>query len=165
MREGKTERAPPPRRHMRVCKQAKENEDWAGAEVHRPFHKSGVHLFCPLACLHLFNIVWDILLDFMHTVKNFWESRAMPTFKGERAPPPWNKPEPNKKDPDFKNKMKEYNRKQKAMNILCATHTLCTFSDANKTKVDDRVKNLCGEQDWINGTLVRSSRHTTLTKR
>jgi hypothetical protein len=156
LRQGDDEKAPAPRRHMNVCRQGQDNEDWDGQEVAKPYHATGVTHFCPLASLHLFDIVWDIACDYMHTVKGFWEARIIKTFNGERHPRPYTKSEPKQDEENYRTKLKEWRSRRTANAKLKTAHTLCTFSAADKRKVDERVKNLCGEPDWINQTLVRN---------
>ena len=128
--------------------------EWTGPEVRRPDELTGVSLFCPLAALDLFDIVWDVMLDLMHTVKNFWEARIIPTFKGERCPKKRPSYKSNPQRIDHEAKVAEQARADVAYTILHARHKLCTLTKPNQDKVDRRIKNLCGQPDWINPTLV-----------
>jgi hypothetical protein len=154
LRAGRTDSAPRPRQHMRVCNQAHANEDWTGPICHRPCTQTGVKRFSPLGILFKFDLVWDMLLDLMHTCKNFWVERIIPTFKGDRAPAKKTFREISPHDKDYRNKKRAQDKRKTAFGLYLATHTKVTFTKADMEKVDKRVKDLCGEQQWINRTLV-----------
>lgn len=154
LRKGNTEKAPRPRIHMKVCNEAQANEDWTGADVHRPVTRTGVNRYSPLCALDLFNMVWDFMLDWMHTCMNFWKSRIIPTFKGERAPAPKSFPDLAKNIENYRQKAKLQKDKKIAHAAYAASHAMVTFTKPNMEIVDKRVKDLCGEQKWIPRTLV-----------
>ena len=55
-------------------------------------HTNGVNRWCPLAALHLFNVVWDFVFDIMHAADVF-KRYIVPSMKGDRVPkkkPPLN---------------------------------------------------------------------------
>jgi len=139
---------------MRACNQALQNEQWTGAVNAEPHNKTGIVKYCPLSTLHMFDIIWDIMLDMMHTIKGFWEARVIPTFKGTRCPAHSTAPEPTKNQPDYRERLKEFRRAGAAYGNLRAAHDLCKFEQKHMDLVDKRVKNLCGEPDWINNTMV-----------
>ena len=154
LRGGDTEGPPRPRTHLRACAQAKENEEWTGLVKDTPEKFTGVKWFCPLACLHLFDIIWDFMLDYMHTVKGFWEERVIAVFKGERLPAKKFKARPKTGAANFEQKTTEYKRASTAYSEMAAEHTQCTVSKAGAKTVDKRVRKLCGQPDWIKPTMV-----------
>jgi hypothetical protein len=50
-------------------------------------HIAGVNRWCPLAVLHMFDVVWDFVFDVMHAADVF-KRYIVPTMKGERVPRP-----------------------------------------------------------------------------
>jgi hypothetical protein len=50
-------------------------------------HIAGVNRWCPLAVLHMFDVVWDFVFDVMHAADVF-KRYIVPTMKGERVPKP-----------------------------------------------------------------------------
>ena len=50
-------------------------------------HIAGVNRWCPLAALHMFDVVWDFVFDIMHAADVF-KRYVVPTMKGERVPKP-----------------------------------------------------------------------------
>lgn len=145
---------------MRACNQALQNEKWTGAVNAEPHNKTGIVKYCPLSTLHMFDIIWDVMLDMMHTIKNFWEARVIPTFKGTRCPARSTASEPSKTDKNYRDRLKEFRRAGEAYANLRAAHDLCTFEQKNMDLVDKRVKSLCGEPDWINNTMVKTNTHS-----
>lgn len=149
------------RRHMQACAHARANEEWDGAKTKPPSKDSGVARFCPLCALDRFDIIWDIMLDMMHTIKNFWEARVMPTFSGDRVPASKVPPKPvnkttNENDADYCEKFAAWCKAGDDYAKVVADHALCTFPIADRIIVDKRVQELAGEPGWINSSLVLS---------
>jgi len=164
LREGNEERKPPAREHTKTCRQAEDNEEWCGLVKDTPVKFTGVNLFCPLACLYQFDMIWDILLDYMHTVKNFWEARMIPTFMGDRRPKKrYSDERPKEADPDYENKMEELRKMRTAWMSHANVHALCTIPRDETALVDRRIKHLCGQPDWIRPTLVTFPLHLRKT--
>lgn len=59
------------------------NMAW-GSKTH-PRRRSGVDGPCPLAKVPLFNLVWDVCMDFMHIVKVLMSGHLLPLLKGKRS--------------------------------------------------------------------------------
>ena len=51
-----------------------------------PYKTTGVKEVCPLAALHLFNLVWDLLPDMMHIVPAVMKGHVVPMMQGKRDP-------------------------------------------------------------------------------
>jgi hypothetical protein len=85
---GKTELRPPPpvRKHEDIIAAGERAGasvlDWDDEE--HPRKESGVDGECPLAMIHLFDLVWDVCMDFMHIVKVFLSGHLLPLLKGKR---------------------------------------------------------------------------------
>jgi hypothetical protein len=82
------DRGPPPHRtHESVIADAAEAASSAlpwQSKTH-PRRKSGVDGPCPLAKVPLFNLVWDVCMDFMHIVKVLMSGHLFPLLKGQRS--------------------------------------------------------------------------------
>ena len=50
-----------------------------------PRRETGVDGHCPLARIPLFNLVWDVCMDFMHLVKVLIAGHLIPLLKGQRG--------------------------------------------------------------------------------
>jgi hypothetical protein len=57
--------------------------DWE-SDAH-PRKAQGVDGECPLAKVPLFDLVWDVCMDFMHIVKVLLGGHMVPLLKGQRA--------------------------------------------------------------------------------
>jgi hypothetical protein len=144
---------------MQSCIQAEANEDWEGPDSRAPVKTTGIDRWCPLSVLFLWCMIWDFPGDMMHTIKNFWEARVVPTFKGERKPAANTQPkgkEPGKEDPEYVAKKKKNEMKAKQWTELHDAHVLCTMHTSARKVVDGRVKNLCGRSDWVRHTMVNA---------
>ena len=51
-----------------------------------PYKTSGVKEFSPLCCYPMFNIVWDVLMCFMHMVPVILRDHIVPLMRGKRYP-------------------------------------------------------------------------------
>jgi len=79
--------APRPRTHESIIAAgaASAASDMPWAHPHHPRKASGVDGECPLAKIPLFNLVWDLCMDFMHIVKVLISGHLLPLLKGQRA--------------------------------------------------------------------------------
>lgn len=50
-----------------------------------PRYETGVDGPCPLAHVPLFDLVWDVCMDFMHMVKVVLSGHVLPLLKGQRG--------------------------------------------------------------------------------
>jgi hypothetical protein len=87
---GEQEDRPPPnpRTHARVVAAAAASEaetDLAWDHDDHPRKASGVDGLCPLAKLPLFNMVWDVCMDYMHIVKVLISGHLLPLLKSSRG--------------------------------------------------------------------------------
>ena len=155
LRMGNEEPRPSPREHNETCAQAMQNQDWEGLQKDFPVNFTGVRLFCPLACLYLFDIIWDMMLDYMHTVKGFWEARVIPTMRGDRCPKKRFEADPERNDPEYEGKMEELVQPKARWKTHEKVHKQCTIPSDKAALVDQRIKELCGQQDWIKQTMVQ----------
>jgi hypothetical protein len=96
--------APAPRTHSESTRQAKEAEEYCGAECHHPEHTHGIRGWCPLSLLPFFNIIWDLCPDLMHINKNLWDRCIVALFMGQRDP---KKPKKNPNPGRFRDQKKK----------------------------------------------------------
>jgi hypothetical protein len=54
-------------------------------DTYAELQTNGVNRWCPLAALHLFDVVWDFVFDIMHAADVF-KRYIVPSMKGERVP-------------------------------------------------------------------------------
>ena len=95
--------APAPRTHSESTRQAKEAEEYCGAECHHPENTHGIRGWCPLGLLPFFNIIWDLCPDLMHINKNLWDRCIVALFMGKRDP---KKPKKNPNPGRFRDQKK-----------------------------------------------------------
>ena len=82
-------RLPPPlRQHRNVVRQGLQGRDYTGAEDKHPKILTGIRDWCPLCFVPGFDIVWDVVGDFMHAVK-WYPSHLVSAMNGKTqlAPP------------------------------------------------------------------------------
>jgi hypothetical protein len=165
--DGVPEGPPPPRTHEQACREAKWSENstygWDNKNNH-PRIKTGINYWCPLSVLMKFNMIWDFCPDMMHIISTFFERLVIGVFSGARRKP-FTYPQPvdpgrgknvsQERHAEYKVKHKLYTKKKKENDKLNTNQDKCTFSKADMALVDMRVKNLCGEPDWIKNSLVR----------
>jgi hypothetical protein len=81
-----TDVAPAERTPASVARDAKESQDsmllWQN-ENH-PRRASGVNGVCALSLLPMFNIIWDVMPDWMHIIKNLMLPHFIKVVKGKR---------------------------------------------------------------------------------
>jgi hypothetical protein len=79
---------PTTRTNEGMLRDAEASEAFPGPPGHadHPRWHSGVSAICPLAYLHLWDMVWDFLPDFMHINEGYFKSHMLPLLKGERFP-------------------------------------------------------------------------------
>lgn len=87
---GKAEdRGPPePRTHASIIRDAATTEaawqlKWKDKQ--HPRRDTGVDGECPLAKVPLFNLVWDVCMDYMHLVKVLISGHLLPLLKSQRT--------------------------------------------------------------------------------
>ncbi len=82
-----TRRIPPTRTHEGIVAAGQVTEasqlDWQDKQ--HPRYQTGVDGPCPLALVPLFDLVWDVCMDFMHMVKVILSGHLLPLLKGQRA--------------------------------------------------------------------------------
>lgn len=149
-----TKEAPAPRTHDASCQHARESEASHLRWEHQahPRKLSGINYVCPLVLLKLFDVVWDVLPDFMHLNKTFCERLLLGVYKGERAPklPATVKPaKPSRRSTraeqaTYKQALSDYNKHMGVYHEAVQANRECTFSKGDQDLVDQRVKNLVG---------------------
>ena len=86
---GLPEPLPPPqmRTHAGIVRDAEITEacDWEWKHKQHPRRATGVDGPCPLALVPLFDLVWDVCMDFMHIVKVLVAGHLLPLLKGKRG--------------------------------------------------------------------------------
>ena len=88
-------REPEPRLHAATCKDALKNQMRRDTRVRlnprdvemedKTKHIRGAKEWCPLAKLHLFDVIWDFVPDMMHLVQGVLKTYIVQTMKGSRA--------------------------------------------------------------------------------
>ena len=83
---GDTETAPPERTPASIDRDARESRDsdLPHKSQRHPRRSTGVNGVSALSLLPLFNIVWDVLPDWMHIVKNVMLGHFVKVVKGKR---------------------------------------------------------------------------------
>ena len=80
-------RGPPAlRTHAAYVADGTRNASHTGKKMDAPYKETGIYDVSPLVNVPLFNIVWDVLADVMHTVPRFWKGHMFPLFRGVRTP-------------------------------------------------------------------------------
>lgn len=78
--------APDLRTHAGYIADGIANTTYDGPAKYSPHKESGVYNVSPIVDIPLFNIVWDVLADVMHTVPRFWRGHVFPLLRGLRYP-------------------------------------------------------------------------------
>jgi hypothetical protein len=107
-------------------------------------------------------MIWDFCPDMMHINKTFWERLAVGVFSGARCPP-FTAKKPAEPTPSasaeaqtkYRAALAKYESIKADYSREARAFQECTFSEADRKLVDERVKNLVGYPDWIKTTLVR----------
>jgi hypothetical protein len=85
---GPVEDRPPcaPRTHSDFIRHGQENDTYKGPKIRAPYKYSGIKELSMLACLPLWNMVWDILGDMMHIIVGLWKGHIIDMLAGKREP-------------------------------------------------------------------------------
>ena len=76
-------RVPPRfRTHSEVVRTGVQASNWSGSQNLHPGHTAGISEWCPLSLAPNFDLVWDIVADFMHLVL-WYPHHLLPALKGE----------------------------------------------------------------------------------
>jgi hypothetical protein len=164
---------PPARTHAQACQDAKDSEAdtvaWKNKKHVR--YTNGVNYWSPLSVLMMFDMIWDFCPDMMHIIKTFFERLTLGVFGGTRSPT-FKMKEPSKPMEDEDGEAparraakaaarEKYKQKKKHFDTQKALHASdveasvqCTFDEATRRVVDNRVKNLIGFPEWIKASLV-----------
>ena len=90
-----SEEAPPARTKASIARDARASYDSALPWKHRnhPRRGTGVNSICALSLYPLFDIVWDVMPDWMHIIKNLVLPHFIKVVKGKRRlkPPRYKK--------------------------------------------------------------------------
>jgi hypothetical protein len=82
-KEDANENVPPhARTHAGICEVGRRLSNFEGtkAERERQQEATGINGFCVLGLLPMFDMAWDILLDWMHVIKNIFEDHLLKLF-------------------------------------------------------------------------------------
>jgi len=74
------------RTHAGTAENGMVAEHYQGYKKYHPEKRVGINRWCPLAILHLFDVVWDFLPDMMHIIDGTMSSHIIPMLKGKRNP-------------------------------------------------------------------------------
>jgi hypothetical protein len=119
-----------------------------------PAKTTGVKELSPLALLLLFDLVWDILPDWMHIMSGIWKRHIFQCFRDTRQPAPV---KPREKWSAERNAaMLAEHKKAKAQ---LASWSLATDVGA---KLDERTLRLAGEKKWVRSGLMIHSHGSAL---
>jgi hypothetical protein len=147
---------PDPRRAAECVEQGKASDNYRGFQNAHVKNTTGINRSCPLSFLFLFDIVWDICPDMMHIIKNFFEKLTFKLFAGLRTPE-WDKSKNMKPQAGAEDYAAKLNRHEDAVarwKLAVHQNQQCTFSEADRKMVDQRVKNLVGPTKWIKNSMV-----------
>jgi hypothetical protein len=78
----------PLRTHQGMCEDAEASEAFEGTydNAAHPRFTTGVSYVCALAFLHMWDMVWDFLADFMHILEGYIKRHMVNVMKGKRYP-------------------------------------------------------------------------------
>jgi hypothetical protein len=80
--------APANRTHDAFVANAIANLNHRGYKKDQPYKTTGVKELSPLAYLPFFNLIWDIMPDWMHILPGIWDRHIFSMFHGRRTPAP-----------------------------------------------------------------------------
>jgi hypothetical protein len=83
-----------------------------------PRYDTGVDGPCPLARVPLFDLVWDVCMDFMHMVKVILAGHLLPLFKSQRGLTPPQVKANAANDPEIRRYCSRYNRDFTVITVL-----------------------------------------------
>lgn len=153
---GKVETRSPPtlRTHKKFVKDACANMQHRGYKSHAPYKTTGVKHLSPLAALHMFDLVWDILPDMMHVVPGIWKRHIFAMFTGDRKPsrPPvrdsLSKRENNLLQRQYAESVEDLRRWQ--------------LPQEKRKLLDSRSMQLGGESGWVRSNIKVCTAASTL---
>ena len=70
------------RTHSEVVRTGVQASNWSGTQRLHPRHTAGIWEWCPLSAAPNFDLVWDVVGDFMHLVL-WYPHHLLPALKGE----------------------------------------------------------------------------------
>jgi hypothetical protein len=81
---------PAARTHEETCRVGRKLHFWRGTKTAKKElqNTTGINGFCVLSLTPMFDMIKDIMLDWMHVIKNIWEEHLLKVFKGEMKPKP-----------------------------------------------------------------------------
>ena len=171
-REYDQEGPPAPRTHARACAEAKASDNAAHHPWDRKNHPrkaSGINHWSPLSVLNKFDMIWDFCPDMMHIIKTFFDRLVVGVFSGSRKPASFKRTEPvepgrgaSRADRTaFGGKKRKYDYHKEEYEKSLVAFKGCLFDTVAQTIVDERVKNLVGQPNWIKASLVHSQAFDT----
>jgi hypothetical protein len=90
--------------------------------------QSGINGLCCLGLLPMFDLALDIMLDFMHVLKNIWQEHLLPVFRGTGVP---GRPKPysiKRKKPEVIQEEREvHNKRMKLYREVSQVHCTPTY--------------------------------------
>ena len=128
-------------------------------QAHQPYKTTGVSEFSPLFYFPLFNLIWDVCIDAMHTVPGWVKSHLFPLLRGTRAP---SRPKERKlRGPSHR---KGEWTKHDNQNLQNDYETVCDrlgrwkIPKDHGLKLDKRSRDLAGEPQWFRTNIEVYSR-------